>query len=191
MLEIAEVAHYEDLFAFRLCLIPTQDKVEPADSQLQRRASSPRSTQKAADAMARKCLPKADAFKEKNTLKQPKSYGLEEGSREVPSAVEIALSASMSGWLACWLTKIDGDHVAVNTGEGGRVPSFPTYVCVYIYVSVYLLSHLFCSCLCDLRQQAVEMWPFPGMRNASRKVRLHILMNIWRPWSHATWFATN
>lgn len=61
------------------------------------------------------------------------------------------------------------------------MPSFPTYVCVYIYVSVYLLSHLFCSCLCDLCQQAVEMWPFPGMRNASRKVRLHILITYGGP----------
>lgn len=36
MLEIVEVAHYEDLFAFRPRPIPTQDKVEPADPQLQR-----------------------------------------------------------------------------------------------------------------------------------------------------------
>lgn len=33
-------------------------------------------------------------------------------------------------------------------------------ICVCIYVSAYLLSHLFCSCLCDLCQQAVEMFPW-------------------------------
>ena len=36
MLQIVEVAHYEDLFVFRSHPIPTQDKVEPADPQLQR-----------------------------------------------------------------------------------------------------------------------------------------------------------
>lgn len=39
----------------------------------------------------------------KENKTQPKFHGLEEESREVPSAVEIALSASVSSWLACWL----------------------------------------------------------------------------------------
>lgn len=43
-------------------------------------------------------------LKENKEIKQPKSYMQEEEeSREVPSAIETALSASMSGWLACWL----------------------------------------------------------------------------------------
>lgn len=113
------------------------------------------------------------------------------GKQRSPSAVEIALSASASGWLACWLwQKLMGTMWQSTRERVGGCQVF-LRICVCIYVSAYLLSHLFCSCLCDLCQQAVEMWPFPGMRNASRKVWLHILMNIWRPWSHATWFATN
>lgn len=79
-------------------------------------------------------------LKENKEIKQPKSYMQEEEeSREVPSAIETALSASMSGWLACWLWQKLIGTMWQSTQErvGGCQVFLRICVCIYMWVCIY------------------------------------------------------
>lgn len=137
MCEIVEIAHSDNL-CFQT---PSPHRVKWTLLALRCREghSSQGAPRKMAVPWAGECLPGADDFKKKKKS-QPKSYVLEEESRKAEKSLScwnclVSICERLAGLLA--LTKIDGDHVAVNMGEGGRVPSFPTYMCVYIWVCIY------------------------------------------------------
>lgn len=139
MLEIVETACSNDLFAFRPHLnAGWSGTCWPSDAE--------RGTLAKEHPGRCQCHGLGNVSQEQMTLKKKKVNRNPTCWRR---KAEKSLSCwnclvSICEWLAglLALTKIDGDHVAVNTGEGGRVPSFPTYMCVYRCECVFIIPSL-------------------------------------------------
>lgn len=142
MCEIVEIAHSDNL-CFQT---PSPHRVKWTLLALRCREghSSQGAPRKMAVPWAGECLPGADDFKKKKKKanQNPTCWRRKAEKQRSPSAVEIALSASVSGWLACWLWQKLMGTMWQSTWE--RVGGCQVFlrICVCIYECVFIIPSL-------------------------------------------------